>query len=184
MKKNLFYCIFFILFLLISSSFVALAQTNTEKFFDSYYQNGQMSIYASVGWWWGLTFSGEIEIILGEWNIADFMPIDFGISGKTIFETWSWFGYSETYIGLAPLFMMHTGIADIGIDYYIGLGVGFAIYKSSDNYYYFSTRKPFEIGIATTSGVIYYLSKNFGLILEYSYIGWVSIWGIGIQLKL
>lgn len=183
MKKKFLFFIFFVLISFILFSNFLFAQSS-EKIFESYYKNGQLSIYASVGWWWGITISGTAELILGEWNIADVMPVDYGIAAKGIFETWSYFGYSETYIGIAPMFMMHTGFADIGIDYFVGLGVGFALYNSSDNYYYFYYRKPFEIGFAATSGVVYYLSKNFGLILEYAYIGWVSIWGVGIQLKL
>lgn len=181
MKKNFIFLILFLLFLIFSIN--TFAQSG-EKFFDSYYKNGQMNIYATIGWWWGITLSGEVEIIMGEWNIADVMPIDWGISGRVIFETWSWFGYSETYLGAAPMFTMHIGIADIDIDYYASLGIGFAIYSSSDNNYYYYWHKPFEIGFAAASGVIWYLSKNFGLILDYAYIGWVSIWGIGIVLKL
>ncbi|HQM88554.1 MAG TPA: hypothetical protein PLI56_00260 [Exilispira sp.] len=170
-----------LLLLLISTPVLAQESNDISQFFQSYLDNGDLSFYASAGYWWGFCINAGVEYTLGEWNIANIWPIDYGVAVKVLYEGWSYAGYGfESYIGAAPFFMLHIGVKGTNLDFYEGIGLGFAFYMGN----YYSEYNDFEIGFAAVSGVSWYFSKNMGLILEYAYIGWVSTWGIGITMKL
>ncbi|MCR4422812.1 MAG: hypothetical protein NUV32_10115 [Exilispira sp.] len=172
----------FILFVLVVFALPLFAQTTNDPstYFKSYLKNGDLSIYASIGWWFGLCVNAGAELVLGEWNIANILPIDFSVGVRVLYEGWSYLGYGvETYFGAAPMFIIHIGTVG-NFDFYEGVGIGFAFYNGDFYYNY----KSFEIGVAAVSGVTWYLSSNLGLILEYAYVGWVSTWGVGVTLKI
>lgn len=176
MKKCI---LLFFLVLLIATPIFAQSSNDPSKYFQSYLNNGDLSIYASIGYWWGLCINAGAELVLGEWNIANVLPIDFSVGARVLYEGWSLYGYTESYFGAAPMFIIHIGTVG-NLDFYEGVGIGFAFYNGT----YWSGYNSFEIGFAAVSGVAWYLSENLGLIVEYAYVGWVSTWGVGITLKL
>lgn len=184
MKKVL---IIVLLILLLSVSIYAKGSKSKnsefEEFFTSYMKTGDLSIYASIGYWWGITLNAGADLILGEWKIANIFPLDYAVGARFLFESWSYLGYGSTYWGLAPMFIVHWGWNNMNLDFYEGIGLGFYGYTtnlSSDPYGW----SPFGLGFAAVSGVTWYFSKNMGLILEYSYVGYVSTYGVGITMKM
>jgi opacity protein-like surface antigen len=172
--------LFFVIFVLFLLATPILAQTTNDPstYFKSYLKNGDLSIYASIGWWLGLCANVGAELVLGEWNIADILPIDFSVGVRALYEGWSYFNSSYSVFGVAPMFIIHIGTVG-NFDFYEGIGIGFAFSTGS-----WSVYNDFEIGFAAVSGATWYLSNNLGLILEYAYIGWVSSWGVGVTLKI
>lgn len=174
--KNCLLIIFFLL--IISLPVLAQSSNDPSQYFKSYVDNGDLLIYASIGYFWGICANAGAELVLGQWDIANIVPIDYSIGARILFQSWSFLGFSETYFGAAPMFIIHMGLAG-NFDFYEGIGLGFAFYSGTQY-----TNSDFEIGFAAISGIAWYLSKNLGLILEYAYIGWTSTWGVGITLKI
>ncbi len=170
--------LFLALIVLFLFSIPVLAQDskNPASYFQSYLENGELSIYASIGFWWGLCASVGAEIVLGQWNIADILPIDFSVGVRALYEGWSALTINYYYAGAAPMFILHLGVVG-NLDFYEGIGLGF--YFSNSSYL-----SGFGIGFAAVSGAAWYLSSNLALILEYAYVGYVSTWGVGISLKI
>jgi len=170
--------LFLVLFILLvfATPIFAQSSNNPSQYFKSYLENGDLSIYASIGWWWGLCANAGAELVLGQWNIADIIPIDFSVGIRALYEGWYSYPVNHFYAGAAPMFIIHVGTMG-NFDFYEGIGLGFYFSNSS-------FLDGFGIGFAAVSGATWYLSKNLGLIIEYAYVGYVSTWGVGITLKL
>ncbi|HPC37953.1 MAG TPA: hypothetical protein PLF21_01445 [Exilispira sp.] len=175
MKKCI---LLFFLVLLIATPIFAQSSNDPSKYFQSYLENGDLSIYASIGWFWGFCLNGGAELVLGQWNIADIVPIDFSVGVRVLYEGWSIYSYSYYYFGASPMFIIHIGTTG-NLDFYEGIGLGFCLTNDTGLFL-----NGFSLGFSAVSGVAWYLSKNLGLILEYAYVGYASTWGVGITLKL
>ncbi len=173
--------IFLLLVVLLIFTIPVFAQSsnNPADYFQSYLKKGNLSIYASLGWWYGICINGGGEIVLGEWKIADIFEIDYSVGFRVLFQSYflTNLTYSLFYFGAAPMFIIHLGITG-NLDFYEGMGLG--LFFSNDTYLF----KEFGIGFAAVSGITWYFAKNMGLILEYAFVGWASSWGFGITLKL
>jgi hypothetical protein len=97
-------------------------------------------------------------------------------------------GYDSFYPGIdwgvAPLVALHWGI-NLGkpwrFDWYAALGLG--VFGGTYQNFFFNAN-PVGLGFASYDGVSWLFSDNLALMLEYGYIGWTSVFGIGLQLKL
>lgn len=168
----------FFLVLLVATPIFAQSSNDPSKYFQSYLENGDLSIYASIGWWWGLCANAGAELVLGQWNIANIIPIDFSVGVRVLYEGWTYLSYGYYFFGASPMFILHVGTTG-NLDFYEGIGFGFCFSNYSS-----ILSNDFALGFSAVSGVTWYLSKNLGLILEYAYVGYVSTWGVGITMKL
>jgi hypothetical protein len=149
----------------------------------SYNKDGQFNIYASIGYAWGFTGSLGLEFIITEFKIGN-IPFDFGVAARGAIEAYQSWYYTGTDVfwGAAPMATLHMGLASIPIEFYISAGL--AIYGWS-----WSGALPYgfnevNVGFASLEGMVWHFSPNFGLILEAGYLGYVLVWGIGLEVQL
>jgi hypothetical protein len=187
MKKALLVCA--LLVCLVGTAFAESAKSGKgsseseglNTWAKSYNHDGQLNIYGSAGYWLGFDVSAGAEIIFGELNIVGF-PIDYGFMARGIFESYTSFGYSTYWWGAAPMFSVHIGMKDFPIEWYSAVGLG--IYGYGGDYYSYYVNPGISFGFASFDGMMWHFSDAMALIVEYGYIGWASVWGIGVELKL
>ncbi|HAP54724.1 MAG: hypothetical protein LWX23_03065 [Spirochaetia bacterium] len=165
-----------VLLLLAVVSFGVYAQgkTNMDK--------GDFAASIGLNFGWGFGVGGGVEMILARWDIADTIPITFGVAGKAGLSLTPWFETTIAALGTA-----HFGLATFTelpewarkFDWYTALGLGLGLGGGTG----------LGIGIATGGGVSYHFNSRVALIAE-------SIWAahfnrysygfstIGVQFKL
>jgi hypothetical protein len=156
---------------------------------------GDLAITAGVGYgflWGAIDVSGGVEYMIGKFEIADTIPLTWGVAAKAAYYRYSYdSSWYYSYLGAGAFGTLHLSIKDLdlpenmgwaeNVDTYIGLGAGF--YSWNDNYYG-STDNAFRINIRTVGGVNYFLNDHIAINLEGGYYGG---WGgglIGILFKL
>lgn len=171
-----------LLFLVMSAIGGFAASQNLYPWMTSHNKPGHLNAYAAIGYYYG-GFSGTAgaEIILGQFDIAS-IPLEWGIMGQGIIGNNS-FNPGIDW-GAAPLVALHWGV-DFGkprrFDLYAAIGLG--VYGGAYQNFFFSS-SPIGLGFASYDGVSWLFSDNIALMLEYGYIGWTSVFGIGLQFKL
>jgi hypothetical protein len=161
------------------SSFAAT--TSTQPWAKSFNKDGQLNLYASVGYWYGIDGSVGLELILGEFNLGG-VPIDYGIMGRGVIEMWNYFGLSGLYWGAAPTFAVHLGLTGAPVEFYASAGIGFNGYSYSGVYN--DLYPGFNIGFASFDGMMWHFSDKFAFLVEYGYVGLASVWGVGLEIGL
>ncbi|HVP18332.1 MAG TPA: hypothetical protein VMU36_04995, partial [Spirochaetia bacterium] len=123
------------------------------------------------------------EIILGSFDISG-VPFEWGLMARGLLAFGSASGFASwTDWGVAPMATLHWG-TDFGsglkFEFYGALGLG--LYGTTGTYYSF-TGGPF-IGFAGALGAAWHFADNFALILDYAYVGWTGVYGIGLKVNI
>jgi len=160
-------------------------KSSTYSWMASYNKDGQLNVYVAGGLYYvGLGVAGGVEVALGNFSLAG-IPLEWGIEGRGLVGFGSFAGVSWLDWGASPQVTLHWGV-DFGgplkFEWYAGLGLG--VYGTTGSYYsYLIGAGPF-FGFASSDGVAWHFSENVSLILDYSYTGWTSIYGVGVKLNL
>ena len=180
--------VFVALALLLFSAVGAFAyeqKSKTYPWMASFNKTGQLNLYAAVGFYYvGFDVSGGPEVILGNFDISG-VPFQWGIMARGLVGFASFAGVSWIDWGAAPMITLHWGV-DFGspwkFEFYGGLGLG--LYGTGGTYYSaFTGYGPF-FGFASADGVAWHFSENVSLIVDYTYTGWVSVYGVGLKLNI
>jgi hypothetical protein len=183
MKKKIVVTLVLVLMLVGTfGAFAAETKSRTYPWMASYNDPGHLNVYGAVGLYYGgLSFTAGAEIIISKFDIAG-IPLEFGVMGQGILGFDNYYASGIDW-GVAPLASLHWGW-DFGkpwrFDWYVALGLG--IYGGPYQSAIFGNSVGF--GFASYEGFIWELSDNLGLMLEYGYIGWTSVYGVGVTLKL
>lgn len=182
MKKKI--VVGLVLALMLVSTFGAFAETKSKVYpwMASYNDPGHLNIYGAIGYYYGgLSFTAGAEFMITKFDLAG-IPLELGVMGQGIIGFDNYYASGVDW-GVAPLVSLHWGV-DFGspwkFDWYAALGLG--IYGGPYQSFFFGNSVGF--GFASYEGVIWELSNNLGVMLEYGYIGWTSVYGIGVTLKL
>jgi len=151
---------------------------------------GDLAVTAGVGYgfiWGAIDVSGGVEYMLGQFKIADTIPLTYGAAAKASYYGWSESGSSFSYLGGGAFGTLHLGLKDINlpdnlgflenVDTYIGLGAGFYSYS-------WSGAGEFKIGLRTTGGAAYFINPKIAIVTEGGYYGYYSSGLLGILFKL
>jgi hypothetical protein len=184
MKKKI--VVGLVLALMLASTFGAFAAETKSKQYPwmaSYNTPGHVNVYGAIGYYFGgLPFTGGAEFIIGKFDLAG-IPLEWGVMAQAILGFDSYYSGGIDW-GVAPLASLHWGV-DLGkpwkFDWYIALGLG--LFGGSYQTFFF-TNAPVGFGFASYDAVIWELSDNIGIMLEYGYIGWTSVYGVGVTFKL
>ena len=152
-----------------------------QNWAKSYNKDGQLNLFASVGYLGYFDGSVGVEYTLGEFDFGG-IPVDYGIMARGVVEAWGFGSYSGIFWGVAPMFAMHLGLNNLPFEFFLSAGIGFSGYSyGSGN---LDPAYPgFGIAFASFEGAMWHFADKFALLLEYGYIG-VSIWGVGIEMQL
>ncbi len=151
-------------------------KSKTFPWMASYNGNGQLNLYASIGYLGWFNISAGPEIIIANFDLAG-IPLEFGVMARANIGL----GLGDVVWGVAGMASLHWGV-DFGapwkFDWYIAAGLGFGTTWTLFN--------GFGVGLAFASfdGFVWQFSDKIGLLLDYGYIGYASSWGIGIKLAL
>ena len=176
MKRILF--ISLLVFVLVSSGVFANAVTGAQ-----YNEPGQINLTGVVGLsGWGLSVGVGAERIMGDLDFIPEFPMEWGLSARGIFSFYLLAGYTGIDYGAAPLATLHKGFNfgdNLEFDFTVGLGLG--LYGYSYGYLDYKYSEPIRLGVASFDSVSWRWKKDLWLTLEYSYVGWNSVYGIGIR---
>jgi len=158
---------------------------------------GDLAVTAGVGYgfiWGAIDVSGGVEYMLGQFKIADTIPLTYGAAVKASYYSWSaglGTDYHDSYLGGGAFATLHLGLKDLNlpdnlgflenVDTYIGLGVGF---YSNTWGYSGSTTTDFKLGLRTTGGAAYFINPKIAIVTEGGYYGYYSSGLLGILFKL
>lgn len=159
-------------------------KSKTYPWMASFNRSGQFNLYAAIGYYYvGFDVAGGLEAILGNFNVAG-IPLQWGIAARGLAGFGSSAGFGNWIDwGVAPMITLHWGVDFNGLlkfELYAGLGLG--LYGTTGTYYSFAGG-PF-FGFASSDGVAWHFADNFSLILDYSYVGWTSVYGVGLKLNI
>ncbi len=190
------------------AAFVAVGAISAEAKdggFEPLMSPGDLAVTPGVGYgflWGAIDVSGGVEYMLGQFKIADTLPLTYGAAVKASYFGWhegSYAGYDwkYSYLGAGAFGTLHFGLKSLSlpgnmawlanVDSYIGVGAGFYSYSypswNSATSAYVQANE-FRIGLRTTAGVSYFFTPNVALVTEGGYYGG---WGgglVGILIKL
>jgi opacity protein-like surface antigen len=154
-----------------------------------YNEPGQINLTGVVGFnGWGLSFGVGAERIMGTIDIPEF-PMEWGLAARGIFSFYLFSGYSGLDYGAAPLATIHKGISfgkNLEFDFTLGLGIGLYGYNYSYDYGFYSEdySSGIKLGFASFDSVSWKWKENLWLTLEYGYVGWEGIYGVGVRMVL
>ena len=184
-KRVLLIAVFIILLCSTIGAFAYEQKSKAYSWMASYDRTGQLNLYASLGlYYYGFDVGGGPEFILGNFDVSG-IPLEWGIAVKGLVGFANFGGFTWTDWGVGPLATLHWGIDGGGplkFDFYFGLGLGIA--GSSANYGYYPYGSGIGVGFASADGVAWHFSENISAILDYSYFGFYSLWGIGLRFNL
>lgn len=176
MKRILFISLF--LFVLLYSGVFADSMTGAQ-----YNDPGQINLTGVVGFsGWGLSVGVGAERIMGDLTFIPEFPMEWGLAARGIFTFYLFAGYTGFDYGAAPLATLHKGFNfgdNLEFDFTFGLGLG--LYGYSYGYYGWNYSEPIKLGFASFDSVSWKWKEDLWLTLEYSYVGWNSVYGIGIR---
>jgi hypothetical protein len=169
--------------LILCTAFGAFAADKSYAWMTSYNKPNHINVYGGLGYYWGgFNVTGGAEYIIGDFEIGP-VPLEWGIMAQAIVGFASYSYATGIDWGAAPMVSLHWG-TDFGamakFDFYVSAGLGLygGTYWAHDN------SGALGFGFASYDGVMWMFSKDFGLLLEYGYIGWTSTGAIGIIWKL
>jgi len=186
MKRKVVVVFVLALFLCAAVGAFAFEQkSKTYPWMASFNKTGQVNLYAAIGYYYvGFDVSGGAESILGNFDISG-IPLEWGIAARGLIGFGSFAGYASWIDwGAAPMVTLHWGVDFNGpwkFEWYIGLGLG--LYGTTGTYYSFVGSGPF-FGFASSDGVAWHFADNLSLIIDYSYVGWTSVYGIGLKVNI
>lgn len=141
-----------------------------SSWMTSYNKPGHLNVYADAGFYsGGFGVSGGAEYIVGDFDIGS-APFEWGVMAQALVGFPSGSGIDW---GVGPLASLHWGTNFGGLakfDFFISAGAG--VYGG-----------PFGFSFATFDGATWQFTNEFGLLLEYGYIGH-SIVGLGVIVRL
>jgi len=196
MRKSII--VFMILAMLVV--FPLLAFGKSSKSFDSYLHKGDFAVLAGVGlgYYGSITVYPGVEYLVYETKIADFLPLEFGVSGRGFLNFYShsdtWGTYGWTAFGAGGFGTVHWGLKGANIDVpnflkkidiYWGIGLTYSSFKYTGDW---ASLSPYvnsggAIGIATYGGFNYFINNHLAVFLEGNY--WSYGGGtLGIYYKL
>lgn len=169
--------------LVVAFLLVGALSVSADAPFAAYNTPGHLNAYASVGFYgiWGLEVAGGIEMILGKFDLGP-IPLQWGIMARGVLGLPLFLGSGWLDWGVAPLASLHTGFnlgKSLEFDAYISLGLG--LYGTTGTYFVWD---PVNFGFASFEGVAWKLNDKIFLLGEYGYIGYSSIAGVGVVVKL
>ncbi len=149
---------------------------------------GDLALTAGIGYgffWGALDVSGGAELMMGQFTIADAIPLTWGVAAKA-----AYYGFSDWhYLGAGGFGTLHLSIKDLNlpenlgwarnIDSYIGVGAGFYSYTWASGSY-----NEFRIGLRTVGGFNYFLNDRIAINFEGGYYGGWGSGLIGVLFKL
>ena len=168
-----------------SGAFAFEQKSKVYPWMASFNQTGQINLYAAIGYYYvGFDIAGGAEAILGNFNVSG-IPLEWGLEARGLLGFGSFSGYASWMDwGAAPMVTLHWGV-DFGsllkFEWYIGLGIG--VFGTTGTYYSFVGNGPF-LGFASSDGLAWHFADNFSLIIDYSYVGWTSVYGIGLKVNM
>jgi hypothetical protein len=157
---------------------------------------GDLAVSAGVGYgflWGAIDVAGGVEYMLGQFKIADTIPLTYGAAAKASYYSWNGgtTDWHDAYLGGGAFATLHLGLKDLSlpdnlgflenVDTYIGLGVGFYSWTSG---WTGSTSSEFKLGIRSTGGVNYFITPKIAIVTEGGYYGYYSSGLLGILFKL
>jgi hypothetical protein len=162
---------------LISVALIFLVATGTfaQAAGSVHMDKGDLAVNAGINVL-GLGIGGGAEMMLARWDIANVIPLTFGVAGKAGIGLLSGFNLTVAALGTA-----HFGLATFTdlpewlqkFDWNTGLGLGIGIGKT------------FGIGIAYGGGISYYLKPELAIHTEWiSVSNATGIANVGVLLKL
>lgn len=159
MKK---FIIAFALTCLIGGAAYAQIPVNMDK--------GDLAVAVGVNFGWDYGIGGSVEYMFARVDIADAVPITFGVAVRGGVD----FIYSTNYtvVGLATLHWSLGFISELPswikkFDFYYGLGLGVGAGST------------FGIGIGNSAGIAYYLNHNLALYTSVIYVRYFEPGGGG-----
>lgn len=172
------------LFVTVTGAFAYEQKSSVYPWMASFNKTGQVNLYASAGFYYvGFDVSAGPELILGNLDLSG-IPLQWGVAARGIVGFGSYAGVSWLDWGAAPLVTLHWGI-DVGglgkFEWYGGVGVG--LYGTTGTYYTFLKGGGPFIGFASADGIVWHFSDKVGLILDYAYVGWTSVYGVGVKIN-
>jgi len=186
MKRRVLFITLVVLFLCSTTAAFAYEQkSKAYSWMASYDGTGQINLYAACGfYYYGIAIGGGPEFILGNFDVSG-VPLEWGIAAKGLVGFANHAGFTWTDWGIGPLVTLHWGIdagGPLKFEWYLGLGLG--ISGSSTNYGYYPYGSGVGFGFASADGVAWHFSENISAILDYSYFGYYSLFGIGLRFNL
>ncbi len=164
-----------VLVAMLSLSGVVFAQ---EGVIEPYVDAGDIIAMAGVGYG-GIAAGFEYDFF--RFNAGP-LPLTFGAAARVAFDPlFQAYGTSFTVGGFAMAHLGFKGLASTSpsmeqlqrLDYYVGLGIGYATNFFDEPYYSIEG----GIGFSWLTGVSYYFNDNLALYVEYGYIGrYTVIW--------
>ncbi len=183
MKRN--FLVVLLLVVLVSGGLFANSVTGAQ-----YNEPGQINLTGVVGvHLYGLSGGVGVERIMGDIDIFPEFPMEWGLAARGIFSFYIFEGYSGIDYGAAPLVTLHKGFNfgdNLEFDFTIGLGLGLYGYSYSWDYGFgvYNYSEPIKLGFASFDSISWKMSENIWLTLEYSYVGWTGIYGVGIRMVM
>jgi hypothetical protein len=162
---------------------VGALSVSADAPFASYNKPGHLNVYGSVGFYgiWGLELSAGAEWILGKFDLGP-VPLEWGVMARGVIALPLFLGSGWIDWGAAPLASLHTGFnlgKSLEFDVYVSLGLG--LYGTTGTYYVWD---PVNFGFASFEGISWKLNDKFFLLGEYGYVGYASVYGVGVVVKL
>jgi len=159
-----------------------------------YNEPGQINLTGIVGFHpYGLSLGVGAEFIIDEINIIPEFPMEWGVSARGLGSFYMFDGYKGMDYGVAPLATLHKGFnfgKNLEFDFTLGLGLGIYGYSYSYSYSVFGTdyktdySDMFNIGFASFDSLSWKMKENLWITLEYGYVGWKGIYGIGVRMVM
>ena len=146
---------------------------------------GQINLTGIVGLhFYGLSAGVGAEKIMGNIDIPEF-PMEWGIAVRGLFSFYLFSGYGGIDYGAAPMATIHKGISfGENLDFDWAFGVGLGLYGYAYTYGGWDYSEPLKLGFATFDSVSWHWKDDLWLTLEYGYVGWTGVYGIGIRKTL
>ena len=177
-----------VLFLLVFS-FLGTAGLFADPSIEvQYNEPGQINLTGVVGLnTFGLSVGVGAELIMGDLIFIPEFPMEWGLAARGLFGFYLFDSYSGIDYGAAPLATLHKGFSlGDGLEFDITLGFGLGLYGYSYTWDYgigeYNYSEPIKFGFASFDSLSWKMKEDLWLTLEYGYVGWKSIYGIGVRL--
>ena len=122
---------------------------------------GNLAVAAGVNFGWDYGFGGSIEYMFARVDIAESVPLTFGLAARA--GVGFIYGTNYTVVGLATLHWSLGFISELPLwlkkfDFYYGLGLGIGAGSG------------FHVGIGNGGGVAYYIKPNLAIYSSVIYV--------------
>lgn len=185
--------LFVIIIFAVGATNVAAQEENAEEEdtlvagWDSHFNAGNVLLSGGLGlggFWYGLGLNlyPGVEVIFAQPDIGGVVPLSFGIAARGIFGFYpvpTLYGGFD--IGVSALATAHLGLKGLdlnskflnSLDFYIGLGVSVFFVRPYSSYFlgYYLGDVVSPVQFASFQGVNYFITNNFAIYLESTYLG-------------